>query len=139
VNATSLQMHSVALTWHHAMMKNSMLSLRNIMQQARKTTLPTFHSAIACSKLNSKGPRSKNLLQQHPKEYKTVSWKHGNHEYQLMVDKEGCIYVPKQLQEQACTWYHEMLMHPSKTQTELTIAQHYTWKGMCKTVKHVCL
>jgi hypothetical protein len=35
-------------------------------------------------------------------------------------------------------WYHKMLMHPGKTQTELTIAQHYTWKVMHKTVQYVC-
>jgi hypothetical protein len=81
----------------------------------------------------------KSLLCQSPKQYKTVTWKHGNHEYQLVVDNNRCIYIPKQLQQHACMWYHQMLMHPSKTQTELTITQHYMWKGMCKTVKHVCL
>jgi hypothetical protein len=81
----------------------------------------------------------KKLLKDHPDDYKTVSWKHGNHKYQLMVDKDGYIYVPKQLQKHTCTWYHETLMHPSKTQTELSIAHYCTlWKGMCKTVKHVC-
>jgi hypothetical protein len=55
-----------------------------------------------------------------------------------LVDKEGRIYVPKQLQKHTTTWYHEMLMHPSETWMELTIAHHYTWKGMRKTVKHVC-
>ena len=29
-------------------------------------------------------------------------------------------------------------MHPGETRTELTIGQHYTWKGMRKTVQSVC-
>jgi hypothetical protein len=98
-NATSLQMLSVILTWHHAIVKNSMLSLVNTMQQARKTTLPTFQS-VTCllESEQQKDWEVKKLLQDHPNDYKTVSWKHGNHKYQLMVNKDGCIYVPKQLQ-----------------------------------------
>jgi hypothetical protein len=30
------------------------------------------------------------------------------------------------------------IVHPGETRTELTIAHHYTWKGMRKTVQHVC-
>jgi hypothetical protein len=70
-----------SLTWHHAIVKNSMLSLKNTMQQARKTTLPTFQSATTCLNLNSRRIEEvKKLLQEHPNDYKTVSWKHGNHE-----------------------------------------------------------
>jgi hypothetical protein len=80
----------------------------------------------------------KKLLQDHPDDYSKVTRKHGDYDYELVVDKEGRIYVPKQLQKRTATWYHEMLMHPGETRTELTIAHHYTWKGMRKTVKHVC-
>jgi hypothetical protein len=96
----------------------------------------TFHnhlSNVILNKLPWLPPFGNNQMH-----YKQVSRKHGDHEYELVVDKEGCIYVPKQLQKRTTTWYHEMLMHPGETQTELTIAHHYTWKGMRKTVKHVC-
>ena len=29
-------------------------------------------------------------------------------------------------------------MHPGTTRTELTMSQHYTWKGMRTTIKNVC-
>jgi hypothetical protein len=57
----------------------------------------------------------KKLLKNHPDDYKQVSRKHGNHNYELVVDKEGHIYAPKQLQKCTATWYHEMLMHPGET------------------------
>jgi DNA-binding transcriptional regulator/RsmH inhibitor MraZ len=69
----------------------------------------------------------KKLLKDHPNDYSKVTRKHGDYDYELVVDKEGRIYVPKQLQKHTTTWYHEMLMHPGKTRMELTIAHHYTW------------
>ena len=35
-------------------------------------------------------------------------------------------------------WYHEMLCHPGSTRTEATIAQHFYWKNLRKTVRNVC-
>ena len=35
-------------------------------------------------------------------------------------------------------WYHAQLCHPGETRTELTMGQHYCWKGMRNTVKQVC-
>ena len=43
----------------------------------------------------------KALLCNQPEKYAKVIYKHGDHEYELMQDNQGCIYVPKQLQERA--------------------------------------
>ena len=42
------------------------------------------------------------------------------------------------MQKPVTEWYHGVLMHPGETRTELTIGQHYTWKGMRKTIQSVC-
>ena len=44
------------------------------------------------------------------------------------------IAVPKILQKPVVEWYHTQLCHPSITQTELTIQQHFTWTGLTTTV-----
>ena len=46
--------------------------------------------------------------------------------------------VPPALQRKAAEWYHEILMHPGETRMELTMAQHYCWKGMRSTIQQVC-
>ena len=55
-----------------------------------------------------------------------------------MQDTQRHICIPKQLQERAIMWYHRMLMHPGETCMELTMAYHYIWKGMRKTVVCSC-
>jgi hypothetical protein len=55
-----------------------------------------------------------------------------------LVTYKDKIVVPKALQKRVVQWYHEVLMHPGEPRTELTIAQHYTWKGMRKTIQDVC-
>jgi hypothetical protein len=42
------------------------------------------------------------------------------------------------MQKPLVQWYHDTLMHPGETRTELTIGQHYYWKYMRTTIKHVC-
>ena len=79
----------------------------------------------------------KKLLQEKPEQYKKTTRKHGDHSYEL-VTCEDCIVLPKALQKKAVEWYHAMLLHPGETRMEITMAQHYTWKGMHKTVQSVC-
>lgn len=55
-----------------------------------------------------------------------------------MITKDGKIVVPKSLQRKAVKFYHELLLHPGETRTELTLGQHFTWKGLRKTVQDVC-
>ena len=65
------------------------------MQQARMTTLLTSPSfTILLKAEQQKDCKVQKLLKDHPDDYKTVSWKHGDHKYQLMVNKDGCFYVP---------------------------------------------
>ena len=55
-----------------------------------------------------------------------------------LITYQGRIVLPKSLQKEAVTWYHNLLLHPGETRTELTIAQHYYWKGMRADIKRVC-
>jgi transposase InsO family protein len=61
----------------------------------------------------------------------------GDKEYEL-ITKEDKIVLPRALQRKAVQWYHSTLLHPGETRTELTMSQHYTWKGMRKTIEDVC-
>ena len=79
----------------------------------------------------------KKLLREKPSEYKKEDFRRGDKTYSL-VTKEGKIVLPRGMQKKVVEWYHGVLMHPGETRTELTIGQHYTWKGMRKTVQSVC-
>jgi Integrase zinc binding domain len=57
--------------------------------------------------------------------------------YQLVV-REDKIVLPKSLQKKAVEWYHKILCHSGETRTELTLGQHFCWKGMQNTVVAVC-
>ena len=51
------------------------------------------------------------------------------------------IVVPKLLQKKLTEWYHLHLLHSGETRTELTIGQHFYWKGiraMRASVTRVC-
>jgi len=52
----------------------------------------------------------------------------------LVVYNNELIVVPLALQKRAVKWYHEILCHPGQTRTEMTIGQHYYWKGMRTTI-----
>ena len=77
------------------------------------------------------------LLRKKPEVYKTTVYPSGDKSYTL-VTKEDKIVLPKAMQKKAVEWYHAVLMHPGETRTELTMAQHFCWKGMRKTVTSVC-
>ncbi len=69
--------------------------------------------------------------------YKRDTHEHGDKKYDL-ITREGKIVVPTSMQQRLAQWYHDTLMHPGETRTELTIGQHYYWKNMRKTIQHIC-
>ena len=77
------------------------------------------------------------LLREYPDKYKETVFPSGDKRYTL-ITKENKIVLPKTLQEEGIKWYHGVLMHPGKTRTELTMGQHFTWRGMRHTVQFVC-
>ena len=79
----------------------------------------------------------KDYIDKHSDAYRTETFHHGDKQYALFT-KDGKIVVPQTLQKKAVEFYHGLLMHPGETRTELTLAQHFTWKGMRKTVEAVC-
>ena len=79
----------------------------------------------------------KALRQRKPDDYEDTVYPSGDRQFTL-ITKGNKIVLPKALQKKGVEWYHEMLMHPGETRTELTMGQHYCWKGMRKTVEDVC-
>ena len=80
----------------------------------------------------------KKLVRQKPEEYNKKSFRRGDKTYEIVTNKEDKIVLPKSMQKRATEWYHGVLMHPGETRTELTMGQHFTWKGMRRTVQNVC-
>ena len=75
-------------------------------------------------------------VKNNPKLYEKKQFLAGKENYSLYTWKER-IVIPKTLQKRTVEWYHERLMHPGGTRTELSIAQHYYWKGLTTSVKAV--
>ena len=63
---------------------------------------------------------------------------HGSGKSCQLLCENSKIIIPKNLQKKVTEWYHKVLCHPRETRIELTINQHLTWKGLCKTVHKVC-
>jgi hypothetical protein len=78
------------------------------------------------------------LVNTRPDKYRYKRYQAGRNDFQLIISKEDKIVVPTSLQRRVVQWYHERLMHPGETRTELTIGQHYYWKGLRNTVLEVC-
>ena len=77
------------------------------------------------------------LLKEKPEQYKVQEYTHSDYTYRL-VTRDNKILLPKKLQRKGVEWYHSYLLHQGETRTELTMGQHYCWKGMRKTVTQVC-
>ena len=69
---------------------------------------------------------------------KTQQRDHSSHTYDLIVNNENKILLPASLQQRAVEWYHEFLYHPGENRTELTLRQHYDFKGLKPLVAKVC-
>ena len=63
---------------------------------------------------------------------------HGADKKYSLICRNNKIVIPKDLQEPMVQWYHKYLSHPGTTRTELTIAQHFYWKGLRNTVHDIC-
>ena len=78
----------------------------------------------------------KKLRKKDPNVYVETVYPCGDKQYTL-ITKNDKIVIPKALQKRAVEWYHEALMHPGKNRTELTIGQHFCWKGLHNDVEAV--
>ena len=77
------------------------------------------------------------LLKSSTNLYKKETRRFSDKTYELITN-EGKIVVPKELTAKCAEWYHSHLLHPGETRMELTIGQHYYWKGMRTTIQKVC-
>ena len=62
---------------------------------------------------------------------------HSDKKCQILT-KNGLICAPTSLQTPAAEWHHYHLCHPGETRLELTLRQHYDWKGLRTTVQKAC-
>ena len=72
-----------------------------------------------------------------PADYPTQEYRSSDKTYSLITHKDK-IVLPKPLQKKATEWYHTHLLHQGETRMELTIGQHYWWKGMRRTITETC-
>jgi Integrase zinc binding domain/RNase H-like domain found in reverse transcriptase len=77
------------------------------------------------------------LYEEKPEVYSKTDYTFGDAMYNL-ITRDNRIVIPQVLQRPGVKWYHELLMHPGATRTELTKGQHFIWKGMRKTIEDVC-
>jgi hypothetical protein len=84
-----------------------------------------------------KVPELQQKLRDKPTVYKVSEYKHSDSAYDI-VTRNGKIVIPLSLQLKATEWYHLYLLHPGETRMELTMGQHYCWKGMRNTIQKVC-
>ena len=98
-------------------------------------TYPLSYAEIASEQ--EEDATIKRLMRKSPKRYVIQECKFSGTTYQL-VTREDKIVLPTSMQRKAVEWYHQILCHPGETRTELTMGQHFCWKGMRNTVQDVC-
>ena len=79
-------------------------------------------------------PELQDFVENKQNEYTYTTFNFGDSSFDL-ITKHDKIVLPTSLQRRAVQWYHETLLHPGLSRTELTMAQHYTWKGMHSTIE----
>jgi hypothetical protein len=82
-------------------------------------------------------PELQQKLRDKPTVYKVSEYKHSDSTFDI-VTRNDKIVIPLALQRRATEWYHLYLLHPGETRMELTMGQHYCWKGMRNTIQQVC-
>ena len=99
------------------------------------TDFPLSYAEIALRQQEDNS--TKQLLNQPNKGYQMTHFPHRRNGYNL-ITKGNKIVLPQSMRVKAIQWYHETLMHPGKTCTELTMGQHFTWEGMQKEIQQAC-
>ena len=100
-----------------------------------KTAHPTKYKTIMSHQLKDKSLMK--LISNKVKHYSNKEFHGAGKNYSLICYKDK-IVIPKDLQKRVVEWYHHTLCHPGETRTELSIAQHFYWKGLRNTVHDVC-
>ena len=104
------------------------------------TSLPFTYKSIM--REQSKDNKLKKLIKSYPNRFKLKKF-HGGGTVRNIVTvnlgiNAGKIVVPESLQLPLTEWYHNTLCHPGETRTEMTIKQHFWWRGLTTTVRNVC-
>ena len=103
--------------------------------------LPEWTIPISFKLLMQEQIKDKELLKRAksaPQAYSIDSFSKDSQTNRQLITYQGKICVPKSLQQRLVQWYHEMLVHPGETRTHETVAQHFYWPNMRKTVQKVC-
>ena len=104
------------------------------------TSLPFTYKSIMREQI--KDNKLKKLIKSYPNRFKLKKF-HGGGTVRNIVTvnlgvNAGKIVVPESLQLPLTEWYHNTLCHPGETRTEMTIKQHFWWRGLTTTVRNVC-
>ena len=67
----------------------------------------------------------------------SIKHSHGTDKKYSLICRKHKILIPKQLETRVVEWCHHTLCHPNEGGAELTVAQHYYWKNLRKTVHEV--
>ena len=84
--------------------------------------------------------QDKSLMEKltHDNKYRLTSFHGGENKEIDLITKDEKIVIPEALQERIVQWYHTFLCHPGENRTELSIRQHFTFKGMRPLIKKIC-
>ncbi len=96
---------------------------------------PLTYSAIRQAQEND--ATLQQLLTDKPEVFSRKAYKHSDKSFDLIV-KGDKIVLPTAMHTTATEWYRRHLLHPGETRMELTLGQHYCWKGMRNTIQRVC-
>ncbi len=99
-------------------------------------SFPLSYKQIAYEQ-NRYAPLQAKLTEEGSK-HRTEKIKHSSYHYDIIVNGENKIVLPPKLQKAAVEWYHHFLCHPGETRMELTLRQHYDWRGLRTSVQRTC-
>jgi hypothetical protein len=105
----------------------------NFEEELPKHSFPLTYSCIAHEQHKDKATVDALAI----KAYTVNTFHGGNKQWDLAIFKDK-IVIPKALQNNVVSWYHDQLCHPGMTRTELSITQHFYWKNLQKDVEKVC-
>ena len=104
------------------------------------SSLPFTYKNIM--KEQSKDSKLKKLIKSYPNHFKLTKFHGGDTVCNIVTVNLGInarkIVVLESLQLPLTEWYHNTLCHPGETRTEMTIKQHFWWRGLTTMVHNIC-
>ena len=77
------------------------------------------------------------IAKEKPNDYSIKQFHRAGKTYSLIC-RYGETVIQNKYKKTVTEWYHNVICHPGETRTELTIGQHFFWKGLQKSVHDIC-